>query len=328
MPATFDTQPIAHYELEDVISKTSTSTVYLAQQTQLKRTVCVKVVAPSLASQPVFRERFLAEATLLAGLSHPHIVTIYEVGETDGTLFISLEHIDGGDIGGAIRDGIDAPTALRIVRDVALALQFAHEHRFVHGDIRPANILMTAAGRVVLTDFCIAKVLRHSGIVTTAGQSGSPGFMAPEQFDNAATDTAGRADGIDIAAADHRADLYSLGVVMFFMLAGQLPFTGSSTAIARQQHAGRVPKLPEASVRYQPLIERLLQKDPARRFQSAGQLIVAINQILPVETMPLAQAHPDQPARSDGLSPGFRITTLGILVLLCIVAVGSALLTR
>jgi serine/threonine protein kinase len=171
MPATFDTQPIAHYELEDVISKTSTSTVYLAQQTQLKRTVCVKVVAPSLASQPVFRERFLAEATLLAGLSHPHIVTIYEVGETDGTLFISLEHIDGGDIGRAIRDGIDAPTALRIVRDVALALQFAHEHRFVHGDIRPANILMTAAGRVVLTDFCIAKVLRHSGIVTTAGQS-------------------------------------------------------------------------------------------------------------------------------------------------------------
>ena len=189
--------------------------VYKARQRQLNRLVAVKILPPSVGEDPAFAERFTREAQALAQLNHPNIVQVYDFGQTDEFFYFVMEYVDGVNLRALIRDGKLKPEeALKIVPQICEALQFAHDEGIVHRDIKPENILIDKKGRVKIADFGLAKLLGQAAediSLTGTGQlMGTLGYMAPEQLQHA-------------HAVDHRADIYSLGVVFYEMLTGHLP---------------------------------------------------------------------------------------------------------
>ena len=190
--------------------------VYKARQRQLDRIVAVKLLPPSVGDEPAFAERFTREAQALARLNHPNIVQVYDFGRTDEYFYFVMEYtVDGVNLRALIRDHkLDPEAALKIVPQICEALQFAHDEGIVHRDIKPENILVDKKGRVKIADFGLAKLLGRStddlSLTGTGQLIGSIGYLAPEQLQHA-------------LMVDHRADIYSLGVVFYEMLTGQLP---------------------------------------------------------------------------------------------------------
>ena len=198
--------------------------VYKARQKSLNRLVALKLLAPERVGDPVFAERFSHEAQALAKLNHPNIVTIHDFGQAGGFFFLLMEFVDGVNLRQAMKAGRFTPEqALAIVPPVCEALQFAHEHGIVHRDIKPENLLLDKDGRVKIADFGIAKMLGESDASTPAVPSftgvGTPQYMAPEQ---------GKAGRVD-----HRVDIYSLGVVLYELLTGELPAANLQEFFAR-----------------------------------------------------------------------------------------------
>ena len=260
------------YTIEGEIGSGGMATVYAAVDLRHHRRVAVKVLRPELAAV-LGPTRFLREIEIAAQLSHPHILPLHDSGEADGLLFYVMPLVEGESLRVRIRRDGPMPIhdAVRVLRDVADALAYAHDHGVVHRDIKPDNVML-AARHATVTDFGIAKALTEaagSTQVTTAGVSiGTPAYMAPEQC--AAEPT-----------VDHRADIYSLGVLAYEMLTGRPPFTGPTAQAILAAHLVEAPT-PLQRVRSDvpgplaDLVMRCLEKKPADRWQSAGDLLAQL----------------------------------------------------
>ncbi|WP_395600480.1 serine/threonine-protein kinase [Pseudomonas sp. B19125] len=258
---------IPGYDIEGEIGEGAMASVYLATQRSLERKVALKVMAAALAADPSFCERFLREGKTLARLSHPHTVTIHDIGNVGELYYMAMEYLPNGTLKERIAAGLTPEQGVTLIRQIASALGYAHAQGLVHRDVKPANILFRADGTAVLSDFGIAKSLDDRTQFTQAGFAvGTPSYMSPEQ-----------ARGQEI---DGRADLYALGVVLYEILVGKLPYSGTdalSTALAHLTEP--LPELPVHHGRYQEVLRKLLAKDPAERFPDAAALLRALDQL-------------------------------------------------
>jgi serine/threonine-protein kinase PpkA len=255
---------IAGYRIQQLLGKGGMASVYLALQESVQREVALKVMAPTLVGEE-FGERFLREARIAARLRHPHVVQVHDVGRSGDWHYIAMEHLSGGPL--LRRDPPrDLPFTLRAVREIANALDYAHRRGVVHRDIKPDNILLRDDGGAVLTDFGIARASDSARMTQVGMIMGTPHYMAPEQ-----------ASGEPL---DGRADLYALGIVFHELLVGRVPFDADDwIAVGLMHLSAPLPQLPPALGTVQPLLDRLLAKKPADRFQSGAELAAAIEDV-------------------------------------------------
>jgi predicted Ser/Thr protein kinase len=259
---------IGRYEILKPLGRGAMGVVYLARDPIIDRKLALKTLRVDLDDDVAgeFRERFLREARAAGRISHPGIVTIHDVGEDpeSGLVFIAMEYIEGRDLRQLMSAGyrFRPSEAARIAAEVARALDYAHSMGVVHRDIKPANIILTRDGTPKITDFGIARV--ESSNLTTEGQFiGTPNFMAPEQITG--------------TPVDGRADIFSLGVVLFNLLTGQRPFPGETlheVTMKVVREPSPIPSVlaPHLPAAFNPIILKCLEKEPARRFQTAGEL--------------------------------------------------------
>ena len=241
-------------EILDLIGHGGMGAVYKARQRGLDRIVALKILPPEVGRDPSFAERFTREARALARLNHPNIVTIHDSGAADGLYYLVMEYVDGINLRQAFHTGELTPKeALAIVPQICDALQYAHDEGVVHRDIKPENLLLDTKGRVKIADFGLARLLGQADnnfTLTAAHQvMGTPKYMAPEQMEGS-------------HEVDHRADIYSLGVVFYEMLTGELP-------LGRFQPPSKKVRV---DVRLDEVVLRTLEKEPARRYQAAREL--------------------------------------------------------
>ena len=257
---------IPGYKIKDLLGRGGMAVVYLAIQESIGRKVALKVLTPDY-SDDSFSERFLREAQIISHLTHPNIVTVFDAGVYQGCHYISMEYIPGLNLRQA-RDTLSGKEKINLIKQVALALDFAGKKGFVHRDIKPENILLHEDGRAILTDFGIARGMASNKSLTVTGKAiGTPYYMSPEQ-------TKGLKD------VDPRSDIYSLGVVLFQILAGYVPYDGDSIVIIGIKHiSDPVPFLPKELAIFQPMIDKCMAKDPDQRYQTAGELYAALDAI-------------------------------------------------
>ena len=242
-------------EILELIGQGGMGAVYKARQPELDRLVALKILAPQTANDPGFAERFGREARALARLSHPNIVAVYDYGRPGGFHYFIMEYVDGANLRQIERAGkLASREALKIIPQICEALQFAHDEGIVHRDIKPENILLDKKGRVKIADFGLAKIFSADGsappVLTEAGHvMGTPHYMAPEQVEHP-------------LEVDHRADIYSLGVVFYEMLTGELPLGRFAAPSAKAA----------MDVRLDDVVLRTLEKEPGQRYQQASQV--------------------------------------------------------
>ncbi|MGC4017762.1 MAG: serine/threonine-protein kinase [Luteolibacter sp.] len=241
-------------EILEYIGRGGMGIVYKARQPHLDRLVALKILTPGLAGDPGFAERFNREARILAKLTHPNLVAVHDFGESGGFYYLLMEYVNGVNLRQAMAAARFTPErALGLIPDLCGALQFAHDHGVHHRDIKPENILLDTKGRVKIADFGIARLAaedpRDVTLTLTGSALGSTAYMAPEQIEHP--------DDVD-----HRADIYSLGVVFYEMLTGGLPL-GRFPAPSEKSNSD--PRLDE-------VIFRALEKERERRYQSAGEV--------------------------------------------------------
>ncbi len=241
-------------EILEVLGRGGMGVVYKVRQKSLNRLAALKLLAPERVEDARFAERFQNEAHALAALNHPHIVTVYDFGQAGGFYFLLMEFVDGVNLRQAMRaDRFTPEQALAIVPPICEALQFAHEHGIVHRDIKPENLLLDKDGRVKIADFGIARMLHAEAPEVGLAESqpaGTPQYMAPEQRAHHRT--------------DHRADIYSLGVVLYELLTGELPAESLQPPSSRI-HGVRI------DVRLDEIVLRALEKTPELRYQTAAE---------------------------------------------------------
>ena len=241
------------------------ATVYLATQESLQRRVALKVMNPELACDSDFRARFLREAQVIARLSHPGIVTVHDFGSRGDVYFLSMEFLSDGTLKERIASGLTPDGAAQILVPIARALAHAHRQGVVHRDVKPLNILFRTDGSPVLTDFGIARLVTSDTQLTAAGFTvGSPRYMSPEQVLG--------------QTIDGRSDLFSLGIVFYEMLTGEVPWvdTDNPISIALKRCNEPIPTLPHTLHKYQAAVDRLVAKSPADRFADADAFADAL----------------------------------------------------
>jgi serine/threonine protein kinase len=260
---------IGHYIIQEPLGQGGMARVYKGYQEHLDRTVAIKVLPSYYAADPSFVNRFKREAQAMARLSHPSIVTVHDAGEQDGRLYIVMAYMSGGTLKGLMTHQMDLVDALPVVRQIAEALQYAHERSIIHRDVKPVNVLLDGDGRAVLSDFGIAKVMESAeNHLTRPGAGvGTPEYMSPEQC---------RGSGVS-----PRSDIYALGVMIYEMLTGRTPFQADNyTALAHAHIYEPVPPPtlfnPRISLPVQAVVLRALAKDPEQRFRQATDLATAL----------------------------------------------------
>ncbi|UCE49614.1 MAG: serine/threonine protein kinase [Phycisphaerales bacterium] len=291
-------------EILELLGQGGMGAVYKARQKQLDRLVALKILPPQIARDEAFAERFTREARSLARLNHPRIVSVHDFGHTDaGLYYFIMEFVDGTDLRRVIQAGELSPAeALAIVPQICEALQYAHEQGMVHRDIKPENILLDKKGQVRIADFGLAKLLDQPATpysLTQAGQRmGTPHYMAPEQIEHP-------------NAVDHRADIFSLGVVFYEMLTGELPL-------------GRFPapsQKVQVDVRLDSVVLRALEKEPERRYQHASEVRTDVEAISAGEEPVLpgdARSEHEEEAGQRLRIPAVGLMTSGAINFLCL----------
>jgi tetratricopeptide (TPR) repeat protein len=281
---------IPGYRILRQLGRGGMATVYLATQESVEREVALKVMAPALLLDENFGERFLREARIAAKLHHRHVVGVHDVGRAGDCHYIAMEYLGGGAVQAKDGSTRDIAFALRVAREIATALNYAQEKGFVHRDVKPDNILLREDGSAVLTDFGIARAYDSSLRMTRTGAIvGTPHYMSPEQ-----------ARGRPI---DGRADLYSLGIVLYEMLVGRVPYhADDSLAVGIKHITEPVPQLPRSLEALQPLLDRLLAKEPEDRFQTGNEVAAAIAEL--ERDLPQERIAPFSAEREDDTSHG------------------------
>ncbi|PJF31935.1 MAG: hypothetical protein CUN51_03060 [Candidatus Thermofonsia Clade 1 bacterium] len=294
-------QRLGKFEILSVLGKGGMAVVYRARQADLGREVAIKVMKASLADSEDFLARFRREAHLIAQLDHPHIITIYEYGQEGDTVFLAMRLLTGGSLADRLRErgALSLDETSRITRQVASALTLAHSRGVIHRDLKPQNVLFDSSDNAVLTDFGIAKVDNSSTLVTGTGIAiGTPSYMAPEQW---------RGEPVDL-----RIDIYALGLMLFEMLTGRLPFIGDTPASLMFKHLTEPPPrirqlrsdLP-ASI--EAVILRALAKNREDRYGSAQELVEDLDAALAGK--PLSTRTPAAPTESAYGTPTAPIIT-------------------
>jgi serine/threonine protein kinase len=253
----------AGYRVERLLGRGGMSAVYLAEHPRLKSAVALKLLAPALAEDELFRERLVHESRLAASLRHPNVIPVFDTGEEDGVLFVSMRFVDGPDLHTLLRKGpLPLSQTASVITQAAAALDAAHERGLVHRDVKPANIL-TENGHVYVADFGLTKHSDARTGATASGVVGTVDYMSPEQIE-------GR-------QLDGRADVYSLGCVLFECLTGRPPYRSENDVAVLWAHIRGEPPRPSDVDRSIPraldnVVARALAKNPADRFASCGEL--------------------------------------------------------
>ncbi len=268
--AEFLSERLPNLEVLQLLGQGGMGAVYQARQQSLDRIVAVKLIRPDAAEIDGFAERFTREARAMARLNHPNIVMVHDFGEFENLYFLVMEFVEGKNLRQLIEEGdLSAQEALGIVPRICEALQYAHEEGIVHRDIKPENILLDTKGRVKIADFGLAKLVAKESenftLTATHQVMGTPRYMAPEQMEGS-------------HEVDHRADIYSLGVVFYEMLTGQVP----------AGHFEPPSKKVEVDVRLDEIVLRSLARDPQRRYQQASDVKTDIDGIKDDRSKPAA----------------------------------------
>jgi len=269
-------QKLGQYEITAIIGEGGMASVYRARQASIKRDVAVKVIKTALMSRTEFVRRFEREAQTAASLSHPHILKVFDFGEQADVVYIVMEMLTGGSLAQQLAKGpFFFERIAQLLEQIGGALDYAHEQGVVHRDLKPQNVLLDAKGNAVLTDFGIAKLLdgdeNNTALTQTGMALGTPAYMAPEQW-------RGR-------QVDSRVDLYALGIMLYEMIAGRLPFHGDTPPAMMYLHVTEPPpKLktlrPDVPDAFQTVIETALAKEPDKRYQLAMDLVRAFRQAM------------------------------------------------
>jgi serine/threonine protein kinase len=303
------------FEIIQLIGQGGMGAVYKARQPQLDRFVALKLLAPATTSDARFAERFQQEARTLARLSHPNIVTVHDFGQGGSFFYLVMEYVDGVNLRGAMKAGRFSPEqALAVVPPICEALQYAHDRGVVHRDIKPENLLLDTTGRLKIADFGVARLLdstvphpeageRQAAGLTQESVLGTPQYMAPEQ-------------SAQPSQVDHRADIYSLGVVLYELLTGELP------AAKLEPPSQKV----HLDVRLDHVVLRALNRHPELRYHSALEFKSEVETVVsPASTQPVAEPPAGQSrVESKGASNGF-VRRHRMLVLSSILIVGLSL---
>jgi len=287
---------LGNYQIIQEIGRGGMAVVYKAFQPSLRRYVALKVLPEYLQIDPEFVARFQREARAAAQLSHPNVVTIYDVGEQAGVHYIAMEYLEGGSLLDRLSRGVfSLDEALQIVEQVGSALDFAHSRGLIHRDIKPANILFSADNRPKVTDFGIARAGDTSRLTRAGTMLGTPDYMSPEQ-----------AEG---GPVDHHTDLYALGVILYEMLTGRVPFHADTPHAILYALIHRPPQpprqlRPDLSPAVEAVLLKALAKQPNERFQRGADMIAALRGALAVPAPRAAAA----PAQSAAAVPAWATT--------------------
>lgn len=272
LPENIDIQ-IDGYDILELVGTGGMAKVYKAIQKSFDREVAIKVIDPQQLTDPSFSERFAREAKVVSKLSHPNIITVYDVGKTKTAPdkapqpFLSMEYVEGKELQTLLKQ-VSLAQVIKYIKQIAAALNYANQKDIVHRDIKPANIMISEVDdRAILMDFGIAKSKENGLSLTQTGAAvGTPYYMSPEQF-----------KGLTV---DHRSDLYSLGVVLYQLLTGEKPYNANSAVSLGMKHAGEpIPTLPHYLQAFQAVIDKSLAKSPDERFQEGHQFVAALEQI-------------------------------------------------
>jgi len=330
-------QVIGKYRIEAFIGGGGQAKVYKAYHPALDTYVAIKVLPPYFAAEEGFVERFRQEARVIARLRHPNIITVYDFGEEQGLTYIVMDYIAGGTLASRLGRPLPLDTTLNIVEQIGRALDYAHNQGVVHRDVKPSNVLMAREDWVLLSDFGIARVMETTVRLTRTGVGiGTPEYMSPEQ-----------GQGLPV---DSRSDLYSLGILLYEMLTGQVPFKAETPFGTVLQHVStpppppRVhnPNIPEA---VEAVIVKALAKQPEERYQSANEMLQALHEarlegetvlgkpIAATETIVPVQREPTPvptapPVARPRLALPFNPALLLLPVVALVLIVGGILLTR
>jgi streptogramin lyase/predicted Ser/Thr protein kinase len=268
---------LAGYRIEGVIGRGGMSVVYLAEHARLERKVALKVLAPELAGSERFHDRFLRESKLAASIDHPNIVPIYDADEAEGVLYIAMRYVEGSDLKQVIRDNgpLEPLRVSRIVDQVASALDAAHERGLVHRDVKPANVLLTPQDHAYVSDFGLTKrAVSVSGLTETGQLIGTIDYVAPEQI---------KGDPVD-----HRADVYSLGCLLFECLSGHAPYPRDIEVGVLWAHVETPPpsvteERADLPSEVDDVVAGAMAKDPAERSAAAGDVAAGFRSALGLE---------------------------------------------
>ena len=255
---------IPNFELTKELGRGGMSRVYLARSLEPKREVAIKIVSPGSAPDMAFLASLKQEGDTVASLSHDNVITVYACGVIDKHYYMAMEVLPGGDLAKKVEEGMSPDEAVEVMIQISSALGHAHKKGILHRDIKPENVMFHESGKAVLVDFGIAKEADTTSSFTQVGAVvGTPHYMSPE-----------RCLGKTI---DARSDLYAMGVMFFEMLTGHKVFEGRDTFAVSYAHVYEpVPPLPTEHARFQPLVNKLLAKDPNDRFANADELIEAL----------------------------------------------------
>lgn len=286
-------------EILELLGRGGMGAVYKARQRELDRLVAIKILPPEVGADPAFAERFAREARALAMLGHKNIVGVHDFGQADGLYFLMMEYVDGANLRQVIETGgLESEKALAIIPQICEALQFAHDQGIVHRDIKPENILLTRQGEVKIADFGLAKMFGQApaerNLTGTHQVMGTAHYMAPEQMQQT-------------HSVDHRADIYSLGVVFYELLTGQLPL-GRFDPPSRKVNV---------DVRLDEVVLRSLECEPGRRYQRASEVKTDIESIAETGEPKFATSPADVPAVQMLNAPSIGLIIAGTINLLC-----------
>jgi len=258
---------IKGYQIQGILAKGGMATIYIAMQESLKRQVALKVLDPKLDAKIL--ELFLEESRIIASLKHPNIIPVFDVGRVGIHFYHAMEYLEGGDLEARLSDGIDKNTALEITLELADALYLVHSKGIIHGDIKPANIVFRSDDCPVLTDFGISKRtnISDTGNLQTQEILASPSYACPEIMQG--------------QEFNQKADIYSLGVMLYEMLVGTKPYTGSTHAeLVANSIQQSIPLLPDSIKPLQPLIDHMLAKNQDDRIGDTRMISTYIKKYL------------------------------------------------